>query len=887
MVEALTCERAQIVTSPSPVQPRAQCVHEVFESQAARSPRATALLFEGRRVTYRELSAHSTRFARRLQALGVQRGTFVAIYAPRSLESIVCLLGILKAGAAYVALDMESPAGRLEPMLADVEPTVILTLPPLAADLPPTSAEILFLNEEIDLRDTTPLRESANDPANPCAADDIAYVSFTSGSTGTPKGVCIPHRGVLRLAQAGGVLSFRREDLFLQFAPLSFDASTFEIWNCLLNGASLAIFPPWKPSLTDLGEFIETQRVSVLWLSAGLFHQMTEHHLPHFSHVRRLFTGGDVVSVPHAERVLQALPNCRLVNGYGPTENTTFSCCHAILSLPADGRSIPIGRPIAGTECLVLDERMQPVPPGVKGELYLGGDGLATGYLRNESLTREKFIPHPFNNQPGTRLYRTGDQVLQLPDGSLEFHGRLDRQVKILGYRVEPSEIEAILRQHPSVSEAAVIGRGSLAGEEQLEAAIVLKPGASLTAAALRDFARSQIPHHMIPSDFTFLDALPLLPNGKVDHAALCVRCAPHSSATLPASESASPAALAVAALWTHVLGRPSIGPGVNFFEMGGNSLRAAHLLARVQKEFGKRVPMNVFARNPTINGLADFLSREHPLPQPALHVSRGGGTKPALFCMPGQGGALDAWMGTADHYSGDRPIHGLQAPALLGLEDGRTIEEMAALQVKTIRSIQPSGPYHVFGFCFGGLLAFETARQLYAQNAEVGMVGVLQFDIHDMPFAPFKPLRIRSLYHFMINLPPAFAEAIQVGAAERNNAIIRTLYRMLNLPPDEEGTYPSITDERRLYEVHQRAWRKYVPEAIPGPVTLFRPRRLPILQPDPRLGWHLIKTQRLEVRIVPGEGIHGACLGGRNGRTTAHVVEQAIEARELELNAR
>jgi len=881
MVETVTPPRAKAERAPISAPLRDRCIHELFEAQAVRTPHATALLFEGRRLTYRQLDLQAARFALRLQALGVRPGSFVALYAPRSLETIISLLGILKAGAAYVALDMESPADRLALMLSDVEPLVIITLHPLAHDLPPTGATLLFLNEEFDLRDDSPVPSTPGIQRDPVTATDLACVAFTSGSGGVPKGVCITHRGVVRLAKSNDFISIRPEDVFLQFAPLSFDASTFEIWNCLLNGAKLAIFPPWKPSLTDLGQFIESQGVSILWLGAALFHQMAENHLHHLRHVRRLFTGGDVVSVPHAEKTLRTLKNCRLVNGYGPTENTTFSCCHPILTIPANGQSIPIGKPVAGTECHVLDEMLRPVPAGEAGELYVGGDGLAAGYLRNPQLTAEKFIPHPFSQVPRARLYRTGDRVRLLPDGNLEFLGRMDRQVKILGYRVEPSEIEAILRQHPAIRETSVMVQRTIAGEERLIAAIAVKDEMGVATADLRAFARCSLPQHMIPSDFVFLDKLPLNANGKIDQEALATQCTVQVRTRL--MEDKSPTAERLAKIWSDVLGRPNITAADNFFELGGNSLRAAHLLARIQKEFRTQLSMNTFLEHPTIGGLARFLDEKPSALAPPLCLCRTGGPKPGLFCLPGQGGEMGAYLSTVEHYSGARPVYGLQSPALLGLEEGATIEEMAATHVNTIRALQPSGPYHLFGYCFGGLLAFETARQLHAQNAGVGLVGVLQFDVHDMPFAPFKALRIRAILRFLKNLFPALAECFEIGKSERNLAFIKVLSRLLAMPDDSGSAYSSGTAERRLYELHEVAWRKYVPKAFPGLVTLLRPKRLPIFHPDPNLGWGMVKGQRLEVRIVPGVGIHGESLRSGNEEGTARVVEKAIEERDLE----
>ncbi len=818
----------------------------------------------------------------RLLELGVLPGDLVALYAPRSMEMIVCLLGILKAGAAYVALDMESPPDRLGQMMSLIDPKIVITLHPLVRDLPTGRATVLFLNEECDLRAELPNGKRADAPHAAVGGADLAYVAFTSGSTGTPKGVRVTHRGVVSLATADDVLPVRREDVFLQFAPISFDASTFEIWTCLLNGAKLAIFPPWKPSLADLGGFIESRGITILWLSAGLFHQMVENQLHNLAHVRRLFTGGDVVSPAHAAAALQGLKNCRLVNGYGPTENTTFSCCHPILEVPPAGQSIPIGKPVAGTECWVLDEWLNPVEAEEAGELYLGGDGLADGYLGNRQLTLERFVPHPFSLTPGARLYRTGDKVRYLPDGNLEFLGRTDRQVKIMGYRVEPDEIEAALRRHPEVRDARVIVQRSIAGSEQVTVAVVPIGGLNVDAHELREFATNALPLHMVPSHFVFLDEFPLNANGKIDHEALEVRCADGLCDIARPREYNDPAIARLATIWTHVLGRPDIDPSANFFEMGGSSLRAAYLLARIQKEFKQRVRMDRFFIDPTISGLAAILSGESPQAPQTDALFKQGGAKPALFCLPGQGGEMFAYLNTVEHFSATRTIYGLQCPLPAEPEAATSIEEMAAIHVKTIQALQPEGPYHLFGFCFGGLLAFEAARQLRALHADVGLVGVLQFDIHDMPWAPYRWTKPTSLWHFLMNLPLAVMEFFKIPKNERNLVILRLLYRLLRLPGDSPKIEPQMTPEERLYAAHESAWRSYVPKAFRGVVTVLRPRRMPVLQPDPAFGWRSVKGQRVEIRSVPGPGLHGECL--KRGEGVAAVIEAAIEQREREL---
>ncbi len=351
---------------------------------------------------------------------------------------VVGLLGILKAGAAYVPLDLALPSDRLRFIAEDTGIRVVVTHTHLLHRLPASDASVVCLDTDWQAG----VRGGTANPGVRVAAEHPAYVMYTSGSTGKPKGVCIPHRGVVRLVMATNYIDLSANDVLLQYAPLAFDASTFEVWGALLHGARLGVFTGHGASLVELGRVLQEYRVTVLWLTAALFHMFVDEQLEDLRRLRVLLAGGDVLSPPHVTKVLAQLPDCRLVNGYGPTENTTFTCCYPMTTPEDVGSSVSIGRPIANTQVYVLDRYLEPVPVGVPGELYVGGAGLALAYVNKPSLTAEQFVVHPFSARPGARLYRTGDRVRYLPDGNLEFLGRLDHQVKIRGFRVELGEIE-------------------------------------------------------------------------------------------------------------------------------------------------------------------------------------------------------------------------------------------------------------------------------------------------------------------------------------------------------------------------------------------------------------------------------------------------------------
>ncbi|MEG4440643.1 amino acid adenylation domain-containing protein [Microcoleus sp. AT9_B5] len=449
--------------------PKDACIHELFEEQVERSPDAIALVFEDKQLTYKELNQRANQLAHHLRNLGVTAEVMVGICVERSLEMVVGILGILKAGGAYVPLDPTYPKERLAFMLEDASVPVLLTQARLVESLPQHQARIVCLDTDWEIIE----RQNEENLSPQVTPDNLAYVMYTSGSTGRPKGVSVIHQGVVRLVKDTNYANLSAEEVFLQLAPISFDASTLEIWGSLLNGSRLVIMPPHTPSLQELGQAIRGYQITTLWLTAGLFHIMVDEQLEDLKQLRQLLAGGDVLSVPHVQKVLQELKGCQLINGYGPTENTTFTCCYRITEVTLIENSIPIGQPIANTQVYILDAQKQPVPIGIPGELYIGGAGLARGYLNRPDLTADRFILNPFSHEQGDRLYKTGDLARYLPDGNIEFLGRIDQQVKIRGFRIELGEIEAVLSQHPDVRESVVIKREDASGNQRLLAYIV------------------------------------------------------------------------------------------------------------------------------------------------------------------------------------------------------------------------------------------------------------------------------------------------------------------------------------------------------------------------------------------------------------------------------
>ncbi|MEA5581859.1 amino acid adenylation domain-containing protein [Nodularia harveyana UHCC-0300] len=587
-------------------------IHQVFVAQVEKTPDAVALFFADQSLTYTQLNSRSNQLAHYLIKQGVQLGDAVGICVERSLEMAIALLAILKAGGVYVPLDPNYPLERLSWMLADAKPPLLLTQKHLVDQLPTQVETKITCLESIS---ESIKQESPENPSIPSQADDLAYIMYTSGSTGKPKGVCIRHRGVVSLVKANNYVQLNAEQVFLQLAPISFDASTFEIWGSLLNGAKLAIAPPNQSSLEELGQIIQKYQVTTLWLTASLFHLMVDERLEDLQPVRQLLAGGDVLSVSHIQKLLHQFPECRVINGYGPTENTTFTCCFPVITDTALGLSVPIGRPIANTQVYILDAHLQPVPIGVKGELYVGGVGLAQGYLHRNDLTKKKFIPldigykKPGESPHSRTVYKTGDLARYLPDGTIEFCGRSDHQVKIRGFRIELGEIEAVLDQHPQVSQGVVMVQGETANEKRLVAYIVPIPGETITNTELFDFLQQRLPNYMIPAAFVFLDSLPLNPNGKVDRRASLTIDDSRPQITQAFVTAHSPSEEVLTAIWSEILGVSKVGIYDNFFYLGGHSLLAAQLVNRIQQTFDLELPIRELFQKPTVAELLEVLA--------------------------------------------------------------------------------------------------------------------------------------------------------------------------------------------------------------------------------------------------------------------------------------
>lgn len=701
--------------------PRDKCIHQLFEAQVEKAPDAVAVVCGDHRLTYGELNARANQLARCLKSLGVGPDVLVGICVERSLEMIVGLMGILKAGGAYLPIDPVYPEERIAFMLSDSQAPILLSQDKLVETLPCHQSRLLRLDRDWDLISV----ESEANPTSDSSNGDLAYCIYTSGSTGRPKGVLIPHCGLLNLVfwhqSAFGVTA---TDRATQLAGTAFDAAVWEIWPYLTAGATLYL--PGTDILAmpeHLKNWLVSEQISISFLPTPLAEELLALSWPEKTALRIMLTGGDKLSgYPAADLPFQ------LVNNYGPTENTVVTTSGLVTSGNRSDTAPHIGAPIANTQVYILDKHLQQTPIGIPGEIHIGGEGLARAYLNREELTAEKFIPHPFDNAPGRRLYKTGDWACFLADGNIKFLGRIDNQVKIRGFRIELGEIETTLVQHHEVLQAVVMLREDRPGEKQLAAYVVAEPDRKPSAGALKQFLKETLPAYMVPAAIMLLETFPLTPNGKVDRRALPkpdpVQClsAEHDAAPRTDTEKE------LTAVWREILSMASIGIHDNFFDVGGHSLLAIRLIQRIETALGASMPVSTLFKAPTIAEMARLIDSQKTADtfSPLVGI-RPKKEKTPLFCVhPGDGNVFH-FTELARLLGDGQPFYGLQAYGLEpGTEPLSDIREMAANYIEAIRNVQPHGPYFIGGLCGGGTIAFEMAQQLKQSGETVPRLVLL-----------------------------------------------------------------------------------------------------------------------------------------------------------------
>ncbi len=829
-----------------------------FESQAEKTPDAPALTFEGKRLSYGELNRRANQLARHLKTLGVGPESLVGLHVERSLEMVVGLFGILKAGGAYVPLDPAFPKDRLAYMVEDSAMSVLITHRDLDKNLAVRPASVVRLDADWNAIAT---QEAGNLNSQNAKPEDLAYMLYTSGSTGKPKGVEIPHSALTNF-----LFSMQREpgfcatDTLLAVTTLSFDIAGLELYLPLVSGGNVLI-ASYEDSHDParLMKLLRESHCSVMQATPATWRALLDVGWSGSPNLK-ILCGGEALPRDLAKELL---PRCaELWNMYGPTETTIWLTVYRVTS--ADN-SLPIGKPIANTQTLVLDAHRNLLPVGSVGELYIGGAGLARGYLHRPELTEERFVQSPFD--PNAKLYRTGDMARWLPGGILECLGRADNQVKIRGFRIELGEIEAVLSTHPGVRQCAAIAREDRPGDKRLVAYFEPQPGQSPNASELHDCLEKHLPGYMVPSAFVAMEKLPLTPNGKIDRKSLP---APEQSVLVRSEFVApeDPSEQMLARIWSRVLKVERVGRHDNFFELGGHSLLAVRLVAEIEKITKVRLPLAMLLQAPTVAGLAILLRQENWKPSWSCLVPiKPGGSKPALFLMHAHGGNVLEYYPLASLLGPDQPVYAFQARGLDGniVRDSK-LQDMAAAYITELRSFQPEGPYLLGGFCFGGLLALEVAQQLTAAGQEVALLTLIQ-SVHPEAwrFKPGTTIFHRAWYQASkrISLELDNLSHRSIGyIAERLRHISSVIRARAAIAVDSltgrEHKDPSRLPMQYILETlgneHEKALQGWVPQPYQGRVVLFRAsKQLSGLMADEKLGWKDVFTGNLEVREIPG----------------------------------
>jgi amino acid adenylation domain-containing protein len=769
-------ERQQILVAWNDTRtdyPADQCIHQLFEAQVERTPDAKAIVYGKQQLTYRELNQRANRLAHHLRTLGVGPDVLVGICVERSLDMGVGLLGILKAGGAYVPLDPGYPSERLAFMLEDAQVRVLLTQQRLLATLPQHTAHVICL----DTPSASLPHECLENPVNVVTPEHLAYGIYTSGSTGTPKGVLGLHRGAVnRLAWMWQTYPFAAEEVCCQKTSLNFVDSVWELFGPLLQGIRSVIIP--DAVVKDPPRLVHTlaaQQVTRLVLVPSLLRVILDtvgtlgQQLPR---LRLWISSGEPLPVDLLRRFQQCLPHSVLLNLYGSSEVSADITWYDLRLMGDAAGSVPIGRPIANTQIYLLDTYLNPVPVGVPGELYAGGDGLARGYLNRGELTAERFIPNPFSDKPGTRLYKTGDLARYLPDGTIEFLGRTDHQIKLRGLRIELGEIEAVLRQHLAIREVVVTAREDMPGDTRLVAYLVPLQRPTPTPGALRRFLKAKLPEYMIPTAFVFLDALPLTSSGKVNRLALPAPGAICSPSERPAVAPQTPVQEQLRDIWGQLLGLACPGIHDNFFELGGHSLLAVQLMHRVRQTFGQDLPLTTLLQAPTIAGLAACMAAPAQGARSSLIALQASGSQPPLFCLHPAGGQVMVYQSLGACLGPDQPLYGIPSRALTNpAAEYDSLEAMAVDYAAAIRQQHPEGPYYLLGWSMGGILALTVARLLEQQGQHVAFVGLVDTyhttssKLHDPLLGPALAFG-GSLASALAALEPARQEALRCALA-------------------------------------------------------------------------------------------------------------------------
>ncbi|MGH7766723.1 MAG: non-ribosomal peptide synthetase [Candidatus Binatia bacterium] len=845
-------ERRQLVVEWNETKrefPADRFLHELLETQAERTPDTAAIVFGDERLTYRELNRRANQLARYLKKQGVGPDVLTGVHVERSTEMIVALLGILKAGGAYVPLDPAYPKERLAFMMEDTRMPVALTEERLAQTFSESGVRVVLLDGERE----SIARESGENLPREGTAARLAYVIYTSGSTGRPKGVQIPHSAALNclyaMSERPGIGA---DDVMLGLTTISFDPSVVEIFLPLMVGARVALIG--RSDAADgrrLADHIARSGATIVQATPPTWRLLLD---AGWQGDRRLkiLCGAEPMTRELANQLRAR--SSSLWNIYGPTETTVWCTAYRVGD---SKRLIPIGRPLANVQTYILDSRLQPVPIGVTGELHIGGAGMSRGYLNRPELTTERFIRNPFSGDPESRLYKTGDLARYFPDGNIECIGRTDNQVKVRGFRIELGEIEAVLAQHPTVRQAVVTAREDAPGDKRLAAYLVASEKGQSAAGELRSYLKEKLPEYMVPSAFVFMESLPLTPSGKIDRRSLPApsRANGDRSGYVPPSHSLE---RQLVAIWEEYLGVHPIGVRDDFFALGGNSLIAARMMYGIEKACGRKVPLSTLFEGATIEHLGKKILENRPAGGDSLlvQVQPSGGKRPLFFLHGDFYGGGFYCLNLARALGDEQPFYALNTQGVNGGPMPPSIEAMAASYIELVRSAQPQGPYLLGGFCNGGVVAYEMARQLTENGQRVDLVMIIGAAMFNTRLSALH--RVTSAVGALLGLRPE--ERADLFAAWRERAIRFGLFlkRILGHGNATPGFFIAQEAGMEGYDPHievayEKVLDRYVPKPYHGRVALLWPvDEIDETATDAMAGWGKVAPQ-IEIQTVPG----------------------------------
>ncbi|MEB3279240.1 MAG: amino acid adenylation domain-containing protein [Lyngbya sp.] len=853
--------------------PQYQCIHKLFEEQVERTPDSVAVVYSGQQITYSELNDRANQLARYLQSLEIKLEDKIGICIERSPLMVIAILAILKAGGAYVPLDPAYPSERLAFMIKDVKCPIILTQKDLSEKLPVHSSQQVI---DIHSKWESIAQYSTENLVNKATPNNLAYIIYTSGSTGKPKGIEVPHRSIMGFMFGVDYIRLDADQIWLQHSSISWDALTLELWTSLLFGGLCVLYPGKISTPDELSTIIKEQGVNTLWLTCALFHLIIDTIPESLLGVKQLLIGGEALSIDHVNRALALLPETQIINGYGPSECTVFTCCYPIpKKLDKNFNSIPIGKPIGDRKVYLLDHNLQPVPVGVYGEIYVGGASVARGYLNQLNLTREKFMANPFI--AGEILYKTGDLARYLPDGNLEFLGRIDNQVKIRGFRIELGEIEAVLNQHDNVQVSCVIVREDTPGDKRLVAYIVPQKQAKTTTSELRKFIANKLPKYMVPNAFVLLESLPLNANGKVDRRAL--KPPSNISNSDRFIDARNQLELQLVQMWSKVLKVDQIGVKDNFFELGGHSLLASYLITQIKQQFGKEIPLITLFQNPTIEQLARIIQTDSDDDSSSCLVAiQPNGSNLPFFCVPGAGGRPFYFYHLGRYLGENQPFYSFENNLYQEFGSITRIEDLASIYIEAMQAVQPEGPYFLGGHSYGGNVAFEMGKQLRQRGENVALLAIIDssaptykdkqmlIDYINWDHARWLAEVSKGIEAYLDKNVEISYDTLKTLTVEEQLKSVLHYFKLANmLPPNAEIT--QLTNIVQAYKSSCLCLVDYVPkERYPSKLTVLRANE--DMPDDPNnelacevsddfsLGWSEFSTEPVDIHFVLGNHV-------------------------------